>query len=270
MKPLTLSIAGSDSCGGAGIQADLHAFAALGVDGASAITAVTAQNRAGVRAVQVLPAALVRAQIEAVCDERLPTAVKLGMLANAAIVGTVAATLRRHRPRWIVLDPVMIASSGARLLDADAVAVLTRELLPLADCLTPNLDEAATLLGVPRATSEAGMIAQGRALRALGARAVLMKGGHADFAEAVDLLVLADGVQRYAAPWVRGADTHGTGCCLSAALAAGLALGASIEHATARAKSHLQQRLSRPKAATACLSAAKALGQAETTPDFSC
>jgi hydroxymethylpyrimidine/phosphomethylpyrimidine kinase len=243
VKPLALSIAGSDSGGGAGIQADLKTFAALGVDGATAITAITAQNRAGVRAVQVLPAALVRAQIEAVCDERAPTAVKLGMLADAAIVDAVAATLRRCQPRALVLDPVMVASSGARLLAADAIATLRRALLPLADCLTPNLDEAAALLDAPRAASEAQMIGQGRALLALGARAVLMKGGHAPFAEAVDLLVLPDGVQRYAAPWLRGADTHGTGCRLSAALAAALAHGASLPEAVATAKRYLQDRL---------------------------
>jgi len=239
VKPLALSIAGSDSGGGAGIQADLKTFAALGVDGATAITAVTAQNRAGVRAMQVLPAAVVRAQIEAVCDERMPTATKLGMLADAAVVDAVAAALRRYRPGAVVLDPVMVASSGARLLAADAIATLRRALLPLADCVTPNLDEAAALLDAPRATSEVQMIEQGRALLALGARAVLMKGGHAPLAEAVDLLVLPDGVQRYAAPWVRGADTHGTGCTLSAGIAASLASGCALDEAVRRAKAHL-------------------------------
>lgn len=243
MKPLVLSIAGSDSVGGAGIQADLAAFAALGVHGATAITAITAQNRAGMRAVQVLPAPLVRAQIDAVFDDADVAATKLGMLAEAAIVDAVATALHRHRPRQVVLDPVMIASSGTRLLAADAVAALRRELLPLTDCLTPNLDEAAALLDTPRATSETQMIEQGRALLALGPRAVLMKGGHADLPEAVDLLVRPGDVRRYAAPWVHDADTHGTGCALSAALAAALARGAALPDAVGTAKRYLSDKL---------------------------
>lgn len=239
MKPLALTIAGSDSCGGAGLQADLAAFAALGVRGATAITAVTAQNRSGVRAVQVLPATLVRDQIDAVFEEEPVRAVKLGMLAEASIIEAVAASLRQHRARAVVIDPVMIASSGARLLRADAVAALRRELLPLADCLTPNLDEAAALLDAPRAQDEAQMLEQGRALLALGPRTVLMKGGHAPLAEAVDLLVQPQSVQRFAAPWVVGADGHGSGCTLSAAVAAGLALGDGLEVAVGAAKRYL-------------------------------
>lgn len=243
MKPLALTIAGSDSCGGAGIQADLAAFAALGARGASAITAVTAQNRSGVRALQVLPVSLVRDQIDAVFEEGEVAAVKLGMLAEAEIIAAVAAGLRRHRAGALVVDPVMIASSGARLLRADAVAALHRELLPLADCLTPNLDEAAALLGAPLARDEAQMLEQGRALLALGPRAVLMKGGHAPLPQAVDLLVQAQSVQRYAAPWIEHADTHGTGCALSAALAAGLAQGLPLNAAMAQAKDYLSARL---------------------------
>ena len=239
MRPLALSIAGSDSCGGAGIQADLAAFAALGVRGATAITAVTAQNRSGVRAVQVLPATLVREQVDAVFEEEPVRAVKLGMLAEASIIEAVAASLRQHRAPAVVIDPVMIASSGARLLRADAVAALRRELLPLADCLTPNLDEAAALLGAQRAQDEAQMLEQGRALLALGPRAVLMKGGHAPLAEAVDLLVQPQSAQRFAAPWIIGADGHGSGCTLSAAVAAGLALGDALEVAVGAAKRHL-------------------------------
>jgi len=239
MRPLALSIAGSDSCGGAGIQADLAAFAALGVRGATAITAVTAQNRSGVRAVQVLPATLVREQVDAVFEEEPVRAVKLGMLAEASIIEAVAASLRQHRAPAVVIDPVMIASSGARLLRADAVAALRRELLPLADCLTPNLDEAAALLEAPRAQDEAQMLAQGRELLALGPRAVLMKGGHAPLTEAVDLLVQPQSVQRFAAPWIIGADGHGSGCTLSAAVAAGLALGDALEVAVGAAKRHL-------------------------------
>lgn len=245
MTIAALSIAGSDSSGGAGIQADLAAFNALGVHGATAITAVTAQNRAGVRAVQVLPATLVRMQIEAVFDDYDVHAVKLGMLANADIVVEVAAVLQRVRPRRLVIDPVMIASSGAHLLDAAGIASVRRLLLPLADCLTPNVDEAAALLEVPRAHSEAEMVLQGRALLALGARAVLMKGGHAPLPEAVDLLVTPESCQRHAAPWVEGVDAHGTGCTLSAAIAAGLARGLVLNDAVGMAKRHLSAWLAR-------------------------
>jgi len=243
MKPVALSIAGSDSSGGAGIQADLSAFAAFGVHGATAITAVTAQNRAGVRAVQIVPPALVRAQIDAVFDDGEVRAAKLGMLAEAGIVDAVADALVRRRPRWLVIDPVMVASSGARLLREDAVAALRARLLPLADCLTPNLDEAAALLDVPRAANEAQMLEQGRALLALGARAVLMKGGHAPLPEAVDLLVQPQGARRFSAPWIVGADTHGTGCRLSAAIAASLARGDALEAAVDAAKRHLGEHL---------------------------
>lgn len=243
MKPVALSIAGSDSSGGAGLQADLAAFAAFGVHGATAITAVTAQNRAGVRAMQVLPTVLVRDQIDVVFEEEAVEAVKLGMLAEAAVIEVVAASLRQHRARAVVIDPVMIASSGARLLREEAVVALRRELLPLADCLTPNLDEAAALLEVPRAANEAQMLEQGRALLALGARAVLMKGGHAPLPEAVDLLVQPHGVHRLSAPWIADADTHGTGCTLSAAIAAGLARGDSLEAAVDAAKRHLGEHL---------------------------
>ena len=243
MKPVALSIAGSDSSGGAGIQADLSAFAAFGVHGATAITAVTAQNRKGVSAVQALPPGLVRAQIDAVFDDGEVRAAKLGMLAEAGIVDAVADALVRRRPRWLVIDPVMVASSGARLLREDAVAALRARLLPLADCLTPNLDEAAALLDVPRAANEAQMLEQGRALLALGARAVLMKGGHAPLPEAVDLLVQPQGVRRFSAPWIVGADTHGTGCRLSAAIAAGLARGDALDAAVGAAKRHLGEHL---------------------------
>lgn len=239
MRPVVLSIAGSDSSGGAGIQADLAACFALDVHGATAITAITAQNRRGVQAVQVLPASMVRVQIDAVFDDGAVHAVKLGMLAEAPIIAAVVDALHTHQSKHVVIDPVMIATSGARLLQADAVTVLRTQLLPLADCLTPNLDEAAALLDAPLAQDEVQMVEQGRALLALGARAALMKGGHAPLPQAVDLLVQADSVQRHAAPWVQGADTHGSGCTLSAAIAAGLAKGLPLEGAVAQAKQHL-------------------------------
>lgn len=244
MRPVALSIAGSDCSGGAGIQADLKTFAALGVDGATVVTAVTAQNRHGVSAVQLLSAAMVKAQLDAVFDELEIRAVKLGMLGDAAIVAAVAAGLQRQRPAFVVLDPVMIASSGTRLLHEDALTVLRSRLLPQVDCLTPNLAEAAALLGVPCARSEAQMIEQGRALLALGPRAVLMKGGHADFSAAIDLLVTPAATQRFAAPWVASDNLRGTGCLLSAGIAAHIAHGATLAAAVARAKAHLSATLS--------------------------
>ena len=241
--PVALSIAGSDSSGGAGIQADLRTFGALGVHGATVLTAVTAQNARTIQAVHVIPVGIVAAQLQAVFEALDIRAVKLGMLAQAATIETVAASLNRHRPAFIVLDPVMIATSGVRLLAEDAVACLVSRLLPLVDCLTPNLAEAAALLGTSLATSEAAMAAQGRALLDLGPRAVLMKGGHAPLAEAVDLLVTPQGTQRFAAPWVESGNLHGTGCTLSAAIAAAVARGAGLADAAARAKAYLTQSL---------------------------
>ena len=238
-----LSIAGSDSCGGAGLQADLKTFAAFGVDGATVVTAVTAQNTAGVRAIAPMSAAMVQAQMDAVFEEMAIDAVKLGMLANAGIVAAVAQQLERRRPAFVVLDPVLLATSGAQLLEAEAVELLRTRLLPLADCLTPNLAEAAALLDAPRATDEAEMARQGRALLSLGPRSVLMKGGHAALPEAVDLLVTARGIQRFAAPWVATTRLHGTGCMLAAGIAAGLAKACPLHEAVDRARQHLRQVL---------------------------
>jgi len=235
-----LSIAGSDSCGGAGIQADLKTFAAFGVDGATAVTAVTAQNTRGIRAVQTMSAAMVHAQLDAVFDEIDVRAVKLGMLANADIVAAVAGQLERRRPPFVVIDPVLIATSGTRLLDEGALHLLRSRLLPLADCLAPNLAEAAALLGTTCAQGEPDMEAQGRALLALGSRSVLMKGGHAALAEAVDLLITAEGTQRFAAPWIDTRRLHGTGCMLSAGIAAGVARGHPLADAVGRAKAHVR------------------------------
>ena len=238
-----LSIAGSDSCGGAGLQADLKTFAAFGVDGATVVTAVTAQNTAGVRAIAPMSAAMVQAQMDAVFEEMAIDAVKLGMLANAGIVAAVAQQLERRRPAFVVLDPVLLATSGAQLLEAEAVELLRTRLLPLADCLTPNLAEAAALLDAPQATDEVEMVRQGRALLSLGPRSVLMKGGHAALPEAVDLLVTARGIQRFAAPWVATTRLHGTGCMLAAGIAAGLAKACPLHEAVDRARQHLRQVL---------------------------
>ncbi len=244
-RPSVLSIAGSDSCGGAGLQADLKTFTALGVDGATVVTAVTAQNSRGVRAVQVMSTGMVSAQLDAVFDELDIRAVKLGMLADAGIVATVADHLGRRRPAFVLVDPVMIASSGARLLSEAAVACLRTRLLPLADCLTPNLHEAAILLGTACAASEAQMIEQGHALLALGPRAVVMKGGHATLDEAIDILVTPTATRRYAAPWIATEKLHGTGCTLGSAITALVARGIALESAVARAKGHVGVRFAR-------------------------
>lgn len=216
-----LTIAGSDSSGGAGIQADLKTFSAIGVYGASVVTALTAQNTHGVRAVHAPDSAFVTAQLDAVFQDIHIDAVKIGMLANAGIVRAVAAALSRYQPARIVLDTVMLSKNGHALLAPDAVAALRDELLPLAGLVTPNLDEAAALVGADaRAVDEAGMRQQGEALRALGARAVLMKGGHLGGAESPDWLIDDTGAYRLGAERIDVRHTHGTGCTLSAAIAA--------------------------------------------------
>jgi hydroxymethylpyrimidine/phosphomethylpyrimidine kinase len=282
--PIALTIAGSDSGGGAGIQADLKTFAALGVYGASAITALTAQNTLGVRAVHPTPPDIVRAQIDAVLQDFEVAAIKIGMLANAEIVEAVAATLHSSlageesgvrgsnasgkamqsgapssgwlrpppspargdgRKSFIIYDPVMAASSGTALAAAGFGAVVRARLLPLVDCLTPNLPEAAALLGVAHAVSEAEMVEQGEALLALGPRAVLMKGGHLGGDEAADLLIRAEGVDRFAAPKIASPNTHGTGCTLSSAIAAHVVLGTALVDAVAAAKAFVREAIER-------------------------
>lgn len=244
MTSIALTIAGSDSGGGAGIQADLKTFSALGVYGASVLTALTAQNTKGVTGVHGVPPDFVRAQIDAVMSDLDVGAIKIGMLASSAIVDAVVAGLEAWPGPSIVLDPVMVAQSGDPLIDDGAVATLRDRLLPLATVITPNLPEAARLLGGDPAGTEADMANQGRALIGLGARAVLMKGGHGDGPEAVDLLVTGDRTIRLAAPRVQTRNTHGTGCTLSSAIAAGLARGLDLEPATRAAKTYLTDALS--------------------------
>ena len=229
---IVLTIAGSDSGGGAGIQADLKTFHRFGVFGTSAITAVTAQNTSGVRDWMALPPALVAAQIEAVATDLRPDAVKSGMLGNAAVIAAVAAALETHGLRPYVLDPVMVASSGDALLERDAVGALRSSLLPLCDLVTPNAEEAMVLTGADVAT----MADQERAARRLveeGAGAALVKGGHVSGEEVVD--VLFDAATRVARTFrhrrIDSRHTHGTGCTLSAAIAAHLALGLPLERA---------------------------------------
>jgi hydroxymethylpyrimidine/phosphomethylpyrimidine kinase len=285
--PIALTIAGSDSGGGAGIQADLKTFAALGVYGASVVTALTAQNTGGVRAIHYPPPGIVGAQIEAVLEDFAVAAIKIGMLGSPAIVDVVAERLlserlpsthspsRDGRPcerplgrgdetllplgeggpkgrmrAFIVYDPVMIASSGDALSGAGFVEAVRRALLPLVDCLTPNLAEAAMLLGEPIARSEADRARQGEALLKLGPRAVLIKGGHLDGEEAVDLLATENAVRRFAAPKLASQNLHGTGCVLSSAIAANIVLGVPLPEAVAAAKTFVRESIERGRNVT--------------------
>jgi hydroxymethylpyrimidine/phosphomethylpyrimidine kinase len=234
MTATALTIAGSDSSGGAGIQADLKTFSALGVYGASALTAVTAQNTCTVSAVHTVPPGMVAAQIRTVLDDIEVHAVKIGMLATSDIIAAVADALSGFHGR-IVLDPVMVAKSGDALLDGDAVSALLKHLVQRADILTPNLPEASRLLSRPPAQSLEDAMSQGRALCGLGARAVLMKGGHAEGAVCTDILVTAENCWSFEAPRIATRNTHGTGCSLSSAIAAELAKGAAITDAVSRA-----------------------------------
>lgn len=237
--PIALTVAGSDSGGGAGVQADLKAFSALGVYGASVITAVTAQNTRAVTAVHPIPEDIVAAQIDTVFDDLAVKAVKAGMLGGPPVIESVAYGLR-DRGVPLVIDPVMVAKSGDALLPDSALIALRRDLLPLADVLTPNLPEAARLLEGPQAETEAEAEAQGRRLLALGPKAVLMKGGHARGKVCVDLLVTADATLRLEAPRRDTPNTHGTGCTLSSAIAAGLAKGQALPEAVGAGHAYLQ------------------------------
>lgn len=234
--PIALTIAGSDSSGGAGIQADLKTFAALGVFGASVITALTAQNTQGVSGIHQVPAAFVTAQIDAVFSDLAVGAVKIGMVAQVENIDAIVAGLKRWSPKHVVLDPVMVATSGDRLLAAEAVEALRTKLIPLAAVITPNLPEAAALLDEPVATSEAAIASQGRRLLALGCAAVLIKGGHGQGAESTDYLIGPAGTIALPARRVATKNTHGTGCSLSSAIAAGLAKGDDMEAAVRNAK----------------------------------
>jgi len=233
---IALTIAGSDSGGGAGIQADLKTFAALGVYGASVITALTAQNTRGVTGIHQVPAEFVTAQIDAVFGDLEVKAVKIGMAAQLATIDAIAADLKRWSPKHIVLDPVMVATSGDRLLAAEAVDALRTKLIPLASLITPNLPEAAALLDEPIASNEAAIESQGQRLLSLGCRAVLIKGGHGQGAESIDYLVSGEGAIVLPAPRIATQNTHGTGCSLSSAIAAGLAKGENMETAVRHAK----------------------------------
>ena len=269
--PIALTIAGSDSGAGAGIQADLKTFAALGVYGASVVTAITAQNTRTVRRIHFPSPEMVADQIDLVLEDFDVAAIKIGMLGMAAFVKVVAERLPSPPGRgvetllppgeepvpglrpgdgpkgrmraFIVYDPVMTASTGDPLSGAGFVEAVRASLLPLVDCLTPNLAEAAALVGEPVARSEADMVRQGEALLKLGPRAVLMKGGHLDGHEAIDLLMTADAVHRFATAKIPSPNLHGTGCVLSSAIAAHVALGAPLAEAVERAKAFVGQAI---------------------------
>nr|WP_038215946.1 bifunctional hydroxymethylpyrimidine kinase/phosphomethylpyrimidine kinase [Xenophilus azovorans] len=238
--PRVLSIAGSDSGGGAGIQADLKTFAALGCYGMTAITALTAQNTRGVTGIHAVPPDFLKAQLQAVIEDIGVDAVKLGMLHAPEVVEVVAWAIRHYGLRQVVLDPVMVATSGDRLIAEETVQVMVRELFPRAAVITPNLDEAALLVGHPIAGPEA-LDAAADELLALGAPAVLLKGGHLPGDDVVDLLAASDGTrQRFSAPRIASRNLHGTGCTLSSAIACGLALGLALPDAVAQAREYVR------------------------------
>jgi hydroxymethylpyrimidine/phosphomethylpyrimidine kinase len=240
--PVALTIAGSDSGGGAGIQADLKSFHAFGVFGTSALAAVTVQNTRGVTGVHPIPVDIVRAQIRAVAEDLYPAACKSGMLATADLVRAVAESIRGHRLPHYVLDPVMVASSGHRLLDVDAERTVAEELVPLAALVTPNLDEAAILVGAPVEDLD-GMRRAAAALVEMGARAALLKGGHLRSSELVDVLFDGRDWHEWRRPKLDTRNTHGTGCTLSAAIAAGLAHGRPLTTAVEDALAYVSRAM---------------------------
>jgi hydroxymethylpyrimidine/phosphomethylpyrimidine kinase len=244
MTPIAVTIAGSDSSGGAGIQADLKTFSALGVYGASVIAALTAQNTRGVAAIHDVPPDFVTAQIDAVFSDLKVGAVKVGMLSSPKVIEAVAAGLTRWQQSTIVLDPVMVAGSGDSLIASGAVAVLKRALMPRATIITPNLPEAAALLDTGLARNEVEMRQQAERFLALGVKAVLLKGGHGTGPESAD--IFADGTQmiRLAAVRVETRNTHGTGCTISSAIAAGLAKGRDLVTAVQDAKAYITAAIS--------------------------
>jgi hydroxymethylpyrimidine/phosphomethylpyrimidine kinase len=239
-----LSIAGSDSCAGAGLQADLKTFSALGVYGATAVTAITAQNTLGVSAVHPVPAGIIAAQLDAVFSDLSIGAVKTGMLGGEDAIEAVASSLERWaRDIPIVVDPVMISTTGSRLLEKGAERALAKRLIPLATLITPNLHEAAALLDLPMARNDEEMKDQAQRLFAFGPSAVLIKGGHGAGAAATDILYDGAGFRVYTAPRIATKNTHGTGCTLASAIAAFLVKGVSLEGAIAEAKTYLQEAL---------------------------
>ncbi len=241
-RPIVLTIAGSDSGGGAGIQADLKTFEAHRVFGTSVVVAVTAQNTLGVRAVHPIPLDVVQAQLDAVADDLPPLAVKTGMLATRELVLLVAAAIKARGWTQFVLDPVMVSSSGSSLLSEDAVEAVREKLVPLAHCVTPNLYEAEILTGI-RVHDPATMVAAGEALLKMGAQNALIKGGHLESDIVVDILVTPTGVERHSQSRLLTRATHGTGCTLSAAITAWLARDVPISEAVELAVGYVQDAI---------------------------
>lgn len=238
--PCILSIAGSDCSGGAGIQADLKTISALGGYAATAITAITVQNTRGVRAIHAVPSVYVRGQIEVVMEDIRPDAVKIGMINEVEIVKVIASCLRRYQPRYVVFDPVMVSTSGHKLIEDDAVSALTRELMPLSSLITPNLSEAKVLTGHSINNVEE-MKAAAPDLLKFGCGAVLLKGGHLEGGKMCDVLQIAgeDEPHLFVSDKIESKNTHGTGCTLSSAIATFLALGYDMPQAVERAKAYV-------------------------------
>lgn len=242
MTAIALTIAGSDSGGGAGIQADIKTFSALGAYAASVITAITAQNTKGVTAVEDISVATIIAQMDAVFSDLAVNAVKIGMVSRIETIAAIAERLRRQS-QPVVLDPVMVATSGDRLLHEDAIETLRRDLLPLATIVTPNLPEAALLTGSSMAKTETEIARQAEAILKAGAKAVLVKGGHGDRPESTDYLFADGAMQALSAPRVETKNDHGTGCTLAAAITAHLAKGRELREAVELAKDYLNGAL---------------------------
>ncbi|NOI79554.1 bifunctional hydroxymethylpyrimidine kinase/phosphomethylpyrimidine kinase [Vibrio tubiashii] len=242
--PIVLTIAGSDSGGGAGIQADIKAISATGSYACSVITAITSQNTQGVSAIHPIPLAHIESQLDAVFTDLNVVAVKVGMLADAEIIKVVAAKIRQYQPKHLVVDPVMVATSGDLLLEQSAISTLKQELLPLADLITPNLPEGAALIGGEVPQDEEQMGAMIESLRALGARAVLLKGGHLEKDQnSNDLLIEQESSELLSAKRVATKNTHGTGCTLSSAIASYLAQGNRLHKAVYLGKQYISQAI---------------------------
>ena len=241
--PIALTIAGSDSGGGAGIQADLKTFSALGAYGASVITALTAQNTQTVSAIHEVPPSFITEQLMSVLGDLTVTAIKVGMLASSDIIHAVADVLEQHRDIPVVLDPVMVAKSGDSLLSDDALGALKERLCPLATVITPNLPEAAKLLACDEAVNEAEVRQQAQELIETGVAAVLVKGGHLSGNMSTDILISNGSILEFPHTRIDTKNTHGTGCTLSSAIAAGLAKGCDLETAVAGAQSYVHDAI---------------------------
>lgn len=238
--PVILSIAGSDSSGGAGIQADIKAISALGGYAATAITAITVQNTMGVRAIHAIPPEYVKGQIEAVMDDLSPDAIKIGMINDIDIVKVIAGCIRKYHPKHVVFDPVMVSTSGSKLIEDNAIEVLTKELMPLTDLITPNLDEAVVLTGKPIRNPEE-MKTAAQELLSFGSKNVLVKGGHLAGEEMCDVLQLGPGTTPilFTGKHIESNNVHGTGCTLSSSIATYLALGYDMAEAVKLAKDYI-------------------------------